>query len=143
MKILAIKTSGDHTSVSVILNDEINSFSMMHERKERPNWEMFLDNVGLNKTFTLKEINVFAFANNQNSYTATRTIASYMKGLAVALNKPLISIEDEPTDNLEADSIALKAKEMFEKKGNDRTEFDPRNANPSYKEDVKFKKLNE
>ena len=104
---------------------------------------MFLDNVGLNKTFTLKEINVFAFANNQNSYTATRTIASYMKGLAVALNKPLISIEDEPTDNLEADSIALKAKEMFEKKGNDRTEFDPRNANPSYKEDVKFKKLNE
>lgn len=143
MKVLAMKSSGDRTSVSVMLNDEINSFSMMHERKERPNWEMFLDNVGLNKTFTLKEINVFAFANNQNSYTATRTIASYMKGLAVALNKPLISIEDEPTDNLEADSIALKAKEMFEKKGNDRTEFDPRNANPSYEEDVTFKKLNE
>ena len=143
MKILAMKSSGDRTSVSVILNDEINSFSMIHERKERPNWEMFLDNVGLNKTFTLKEINVFAFANNQNSYTATRTIASYMKGLAVALNKPLISIEDELEDNLEADSIAVKAKEIFEKKRNDNTEFDPRNANPSYKEDIKFKKLNE
>lgn len=143
MKILAMKSSGDRTSVSVILNDEINSFSMIHERKERPNWEMFLDNVGLNKTFTLKEINVFAFANNQNSYTATRTIASYMKGLAVALNKPLISIEDESKDNLQADSIALKAREMFEKKGDDSAEFDPRNANPSYKEDVKFKKLNE
>jgi len=143
MKVLAMKSSGDRTSVSVILNDEINSFSMMHERKERPNWEMFLDNVGLNKTFTLKEINVFAFANNQNSYTATRTIASYMKGLAVALNKPLISIEDEPKDNLEADSIALKARDIFEKKGNDSSEFDPSNANPSYEEDVKFKKLNE
>ena len=143
MKVLAMKSSGDQTSVSIILNNEINSFSMMHKRKERPNWEMFLDNIGLNKTFTLKEIDVFAFANNQNSYTATRTIASYMKGLAVALNKPLISIEDELKDNMEADSIALKAKEMFEKKGSDNKEFDPRNANPSYKEDVKFRKLNE
>jgi len=143
MKVLAMKSSGDRTSVSVMLNDEINSFSMMHERKERPNWEMFLDNIGLNQTFTLKEIDVFAFANNQNSYTATRTIASYMKGLAVALNKPLISIEDELEDNLEPDSIAVKAKEIFEKKRNDNKEFDPRNANPSYKEDVKFKKLNE
>ena len=42
MKILAMKSSGDRTSVSVILNDEINSCSMTHQRKERPNWEMFL-----------------------------------------------------------------------------------------------------
>ena len=61
MKVLAMKSSGDRTSVSVMLNDEINSFSMMHERKERPNWEMFLDNVGLNKTFTLKEINAVSY----------------------------------------------------------------------------------
>ena len=74
MKILAMKSSGDRTSVSVVLNDEINSCSMTHQRKERPNWEMFLSNIGLNKTFTLKEIDLFAFANNQNSYTATRTI---------------------------------------------------------------------
>ncbi len=143
MKVLAMKSSGDRTSVSIILNDEINSFSMVHARKERPNWEMFLENIGLNNTFILKDIDVFAFANNQNSYTATRAIASYMKGLTVALNKPLISIEDETKDNLDADSIALKAQKIFEKKGNNNTEFDPSNANPSYKEDVKFKKLNE
>ena len=107
MKILAMKSSGDRTSVSVVLNDEINSYSMTHERKERPNWEMFLSNIGLNKTFTLKEIDLFAFANNQNSYTATRTIASYMKGLAVALEKPLISIKDENIDDFDADSIAM------------------------------------
>ena len=34
MNVLAIKSSGDHTSVSVILNDDINTYSMSHERKE-------------------------------------------------------------------------------------------------------------
>tara|TARA_Y100000996_G_scaffold251857_1_gene198158 strand:- start:1740 stop:2171 length:432 start_codon:yes stop_codon:yes gene_type:complete len=143
MKILAMKSSGDRTSVSVVLNDEINSYSMTHQRKERPNWEMFLSNIGLNKTFTLKEIDLFAFANNQNSYTATRTIASYMKGLAVALEKPLISIKDENIDDFDADSIALKAKEIFLKEGVDFTKFNPKDANPSYEEKTKFKKLNE
>jgi len=143
MKILAMKSSGDRTSVSVVLNDEINSCSMTHQRKERPNWEMFLSNIGLNKTFTLKEIDLFAFANNQNSYTATRTIASYMKGLAVALEKPLISIKDENIDDFDADSTALKAKEIFIKEGVDLTKFNPKDANPSYEEKTKFKKLNE
>ena len=143
MKILAMKSSGDRTSVSVVLNDEINSYSMTHQRKERPNWEMFLSNVGLNQTFTLKEIDLFAFANNQNSYTATRTIASYMKGLAVALEKPLISIKDENIDDFDADSTALKAKEIFIKEGVDLTKFNPKDANPSYEEKTKFKKLNE
>ena len=41
MKVLAIKTSGDHTSISVILHDEVNSFSMSHERKDRPDWNFF------------------------------------------------------------------------------------------------------
>ncbi len=143
MKILAMKSSGDRTSVSVVLNDEINSYSMTHQRKERPNWEMFLSNIGLNKTFTLEEIDLFAFANNQNSYTATRTIASYMKGLAVALEKPLISIKDENIDDFDADSTALKAKEIFIKEGVDLTKFNPKDANPSYEEKTKFKKLNE
>ena len=143
MNILAMKSSGDRTSVSVVLNDEINSYSMTHQRKERPNWEMFLSNIGLNKTFTLKEIDLFAFANNQNSYTATRTIASYMKGLAVALEKPLISIKDENIDDFDADSTALKAKEIFIKEGFDLTKFNPKDAHPSYEEKTKFKKLNE
>ena len=47
MKILAIKSSGDRTGISLMLNDEINSFTMNHDRKDRPNWDMFLDNIGL------------------------------------------------------------------------------------------------
>ena len=46
MKILAIKSSGDRTGISLMLNDEINSFTMDHDRKDRPNWDMFLDNIG-------------------------------------------------------------------------------------------------
>ena len=42
MNILGMKSTGDHTSISVMLGDEINSFLISHERKERPNWEHLL-----------------------------------------------------------------------------------------------------
>ena len=143
MKILAIKSSGDRTSISVMLNDEINSFSMDHDRKDRPNWAMLLENIGHNTIFNLDEIDLFAFANNQNSFTSTRSVASYMKGLAVALKKPLISVEDESTKDMEIFNIAKKAKEIFLRDGADYVSFDPKNANPSYEDDIQFKKLNE
>ena len=143
MKVLAMNSSGDKTSISVILDDEINSFTMSHERKERPNWDMFLDYVGHNQTFTLKEIDLFAFGNNQNSYTATRTIASYLKGLAIALEKPLISIDCASGNDIEADDIAMTAKEKYIKADYKKDLFDPAEANPSYKEDLKFKKIHE
>ena len=142
MKVLAMNSSGDKTSISVILDDEINSFTMSHERKERPNWDMFLDYVGHNQTFTLKEIDLFAFGNNQNSYTATRTIASYLKGLAIALERPLMSI-DCTSDDIESDDIAMIAKEKYTKADYRKDLFDPAQANPSYKEDLKFKKIHE
>jgi tRNA A37 threonylcarbamoyltransferase TsaD len=142
MKVLAMNSSGDRTSISVLLDDEINSFTMSHERKERPNWDMFLDYVGHNQTFTLKEIDLFAFGNNQNSYTATRTIASYLKGLAIALERPLMSI-DCTSDDIESDDIAMIAKEKYTKADYRKDLFDPAQANPSYKEDLKFKKIHE
>ena len=143
MKVLAIKSDGEETSISVILDDEINSFSMSHNRKDRPVWDIFLDNVGNNKTFILKDIDLFAFGDDQNSYTATRSVASYMKGLAVALDKPLISIEENLCKNFNIDSIAQIAKQRFVDSGYDKNKFDPRHANPKYEIDLKFKKLNE
>ena len=143
MIVLAIKSSGEQTSVSIILNDEVISFSMIHPRKERPNWEILLNNIGMNSTFDIKDIDLFAFANNQNSFTATRSVASYMKGLAVALKKPLISVEDESSKHEKVFNIAKKAKEIFLRDGADSVSFDPKNANPSYEDDIQFKKLNE
>jgi len=143
MKILALKSTGKETSISVILNDEINSFSMSHNRKDRPVWNIFLDNVGNNKTFILSDIDLFAFGDDQNSYTATRTVASYMKGLAVALDKPLMSIEENLCKTFNIDSIAQIAKQRFIDSGFDKIKFDPKHANPKYEKDLKFKKLNE
>lgn len=141
MNVLAIKSSGDHTSVSVILNDDINTYSMSHERKERPDWNLFLSNVGYKKSFNLEDIDIFAFANSQNSYTATRTVATFLKGMAVGLEKPLIVINDN-SEVLDADEVAKKAKQTFLASGSDRKKFDPNLANPTYDE-TNFKKLNE
>ena len=141
MNVLAIKSSGDHTSVSVILDEDINTYSMSHERKERPDWNLFLSNVGYKKSFNLEDIDIFAFANSQNSYTATRTIATFLKGMAVGLEKPLIVINDN-SEVLDADEVAKKAKQTFLASGSDRKKFDPNLANPTYDE-TNFKKLNE
>ena len=139
MKILAIKSSGDRTGISLMLNDEINSFTMDHDRKDRPNWDMFLDNIGHKKIFNLSEIDLFAFENNQNSFTATRITASFLKGIAIALNKPLISIEN----NLDIEELVIIAKEKFLSAEDADKRFDPKNVNPTYEEDIKFRKLNE
>ena len=139
MKILAIKSSGDRTGISLMLNDEINSFTMDHGRKDRPNWDMFLDNIGHKKIFNLSEIDLFAFENNQNSLTATRITASFLKGIATALKKPLISIED----NLDIEELVIIAKEKFLSAEDAHKRFDPKNVNPTYEEDIKFRKLNE
>ena len=141
MNILAIKSSGDHTSISVILDEEINTYSMSHERKERPDWDLFLSNIGHKKIFNLKDIDLFAFANSQHSYTATRTIASYMKGIAIGLDKPLIVVSDKG-DIFDADEVAKEAKENFLASGSDHKKFDPNLANPTYDE-TNFKKLDE
>ena len=143
MKILAMESSGDKTSVSVMLDEEINSFTLSHARKDRPNWDMFLSNIGLNRNFELKDIDLFAFGNSQNSYTATRSIASYMKGIAVALGKPLIVIDENYQDEFQADTIAKMAKEKFLSLDPQDKILDPNFANPSYSEDLNFKKLNE
>ena len=139
MKILAIKSSGDRTGISLMLNDEINSFTMDHDRKDRPNWDMFLDNIGHKKIFNLSEIDLFAFENNQNSFTATRITASFLKGIAIALNKPLISIEN----NLDIEELVIIAKEKFLSAEDADKRFNPKNVNPTYEEDIKFRKLNE
>lgn len=143
MKILAIKSSGDRTAIGLMMNDEINCFSMDHGRKDRPNWEMFLENVGHKKIFNLNEIDVFAFENNQNSYTATRITASYLKGITSALKKPLISIEGNLECDLDIEDLLITAKDKFLSDDINNNRFDPKNANPIYNDDIKFKKLDE
>ena len=47
------------------------------------------------------------------------------------------------SNNFEADFVVKNAKEIFLKNTKDNQLFDPQNANPSYSQDTKFKKINE
>ena len=114
---------------------------MSHERKERPDWDLFLSCLGQNKTIKLKHINLLAFANAQNTYTATRTVAYFMKGIAVAIDKPLIVITDKG-EVFDAAEVAKEAKQNFLASGSNHKKFDPNLANPTYDE-TNFKKLDE
>ena len=143
MNILGFQSSGDETSVSIMIGEEINSFNYSHDRKERPKWNIFLENIGIHRQIQLQDIDLFAFADCQNSYTATRLIASYFKGLATAFNKPLIVVDDQTNKDFEADSVVKHAKEIFLSNSLKSKIFDPQNANPSYAKDIKFKKINE
>ena len=143
MKVLAIQSSGDQTSICLIHNDDVLTFSQKHQRKKRPDWNNMLINLGLNKLFNIDEISLFAFANSSRSYTATRSIATYMKGLAVALKKPLIAVSSNDIDELYADSIAKLALLEYENSGLNSEMFNPKNANPIYSQDLQYKKVNE
>jgi tRNA A37 threonylcarbamoyladenosine modification protein TsaB len=43
----------------------------------------------------MDDIDIFAYANDEGSYTATRSVASFLKGISSALNKPLVIVDVE------------------------------------------------
>jgi hypothetical protein len=143
MKVLAIQSSGDQTSICLINNEDVLTFSQNHQRKERPDWNKMLIKIGLKRLFNLDEICLFAFANSSSSYTATRSIATYMKGLAVALKKPLIAVSSDDIDELYADSIGKLALLQYKNSGLKPEMFNPKNANPMYSQELQYKKVNE
>ena len=110
MNVLAIQSSGNETSLCVILGDDVLEYSINHERKDRPNWQEMLSQIGLDSFFSMADIDIFAYANNEDSYTATRSVASYLKGISSALKKPLITID---ANNINTISSNLVAKMLF------------------------------
>ena len=102
-----------------------------------------LRNLGLNSSFSLVDIDLFAYANSTGSYTATRSVASYLKGICVALDRPLMVISADNIDELSADSIAKLALGNFMQSGCDASLFNPDGANPIYVSDPQYKKINE
>lgn len=143
MKVIAIQSSGDQTSVCIINNDDILSYSLDHERKQRPDWNTMLLNIGLNSSFYLKDVDLFAYGNSTGSYTATRSVASYLKGISVALDRPLMAVSADNIDELSADSVAKLALDNFLQSDCDDSLFNPDDANPIYASDPQYKKVNE
>ena len=143
MNVIAIQSSGNKTSLCAIIKDDVVQYSLKHERKERPNWSEMLSSIGLDSFFTLEEIDIFAYANNSNSYTATRSVAAYLKGITSAISKPLIVIDSDDVDNLDSDVVAKKALEKYLNSKNNSDLFKPDNANPIYSSIPQYKKVNE
>ena len=94
MKLLAIDSSGNQTSIALIYEDELLSFSKIHSRMERPNWNSLLNSVGINSEIKMSDIDFFAFGRGPGSYTGIRSLASFMKGLSWTQAKPLIGISN-------------------------------------------------
>lgn len=143
MNVLAIQSSGDQTSICAIIKDDIIQYSINHERKERPNWSKMLLSLGQDSFFDLEEIDIYAYANNSGSYTATRSVAAYLKGIASAVSKPLIVIDSDDIDSLNADDVAKKALAKYINSNEQAGEFTADKANPIYELIPQYKKINE
>ncbi|MFL2700191.1 MAG: tRNA (adenosine(37)-N6)-threonylcarbamoyltransferase complex dimerization subunit type 1 TsaB [SAR86 cluster bacterium] len=107
MKLLAIDSAGDSSSIALIYEDEILFFSQSHQRKEKPNWNKLLSCVGINSKIKISEIDCFAFGRGPGSYTGIRSLASFMKGLSWSQKKPLIAISNLKSAALNA-QLSLK-----------------------------------
>ena len=143
MNILAIQSSGNSTSLCIILKDDVLQYSINHDRKDRPNWLEMLSQIGLDSFFSIDDIDIFAYANDEGSYTATRSVASFLKGISSALNKPLIIIAVDEINNISSDLIAKKARQKFIDSGMKADLFKPKNANPTYAVETQYKKIHE
>ena len=143
MNILAIQSSGNSTSLCVVLKDDVLQYSVNHDRKDRPNWSEMLSAIGLVSFFSMDDIDIFAYANDEGSYTATRSVASFLKGISSALNKPLVIVEVDEINNISSDLIAKEARQKFIDSGMKADLFKPKNANPTYAVETQYKKIHE
>jgi hypothetical protein len=143
MNILAIQSSGNSTSLCIILKDDVLQYSIHHGRKNRPNWLEMLARIGLDSFFSMSDIDIFAYANDECSYTATRSVASFLKGISSALKKPLVVIDVDGVSDISSDLIAKKALTKFIDSAMKTDLFEPKDANPTYAIETKYKKINE
>ena len=58
MNVLAIQSSGNETSLCVILGDDVLEYSISHQRKDRPNWQEMLSQIGLDSFFFIDDIDI-------------------------------------------------------------------------------------
>ena len=56
MNVIAIRSSGNQTSLCAIIKDDVVQYSLKHERKERPNWSEMLSFIGLDSFLRLRRL---------------------------------------------------------------------------------------
>ena len=108
MKILSLDVSGNYSSISLLNDDEVNTFTQTHDRKDRPDWDKLFSSIGFDSTKDFDSLDGIAFARGPGSYTALRITASFLKAIAEVKKLPLIAIS-----NLE--SVAHEASNWIDK----------------------------
>ncbi|CUS96143.1 tRNA threonylcarbamoyladenosine biosynthesis protein TsaB [Candidatus Kryptobacter tengchongensis] len=104
--ILAIDTSTDICSVSVIENEKQKSKNILNTKQLHAEKLILIINQTLeNINITLKDIKAIAVSIGPGSFTGLRISLSVAKGLCYVLGKPLIAV---PT----LDALALRAKQF-------------------------------
>jgi len=92
MNILAIETSSNACSIALKVNDKINFLHKIIPMQQAQNLLPMLDDVIKESNISLQEVDAIAFGCGPGSFTGVRIAISVAKGLAFALNKPLIAI---------------------------------------------------
>ena len=70
MKILSLDVSGNYSSISLLHDDEVNTFTQTHDRKERPDWDKLFKSIGFDSKEGFENLDGLAFACGPGSYTA-------------------------------------------------------------------------
>ena len=94
MKILSLDVSGNYSSISLLNDDEVNTFTQTHDRKDRPDWDKLFSSIGFDSTKDFDSLDGIAFARGPGSYTALRITASFLKAIAEVKKLPLIAISN-------------------------------------------------
>ena len=94
MNILSIDTSGDSSSISSKIGDDLLSFQISHQRKERPDWENFLDHIGIFSNEDIKRFDLLVFGRGPGSYTAIRSSATFLKAISHTNKIPLMAVSN-------------------------------------------------
>ena len=94
MKILSLDVSGNYSSISLLNDDEVNTFTQSHDRKDRPDWDKLFARIGFDSKKGFDALDGLAFACGPGSYTALRITASFLKAIAEVKELPLISISN-------------------------------------------------
>lgn len=107
MKILAFDIGSNYSSIAILDDGNINSFTVPASPRQRPDWDYLFSKLELIPNQILNSLDGLAYANGPGSYTALRSTAIFLKAIAYSKNIPIF-----PISSLEA--LAWQAKDWVD-----------------------------
>src|SRR6056300_928096 len=98
MKILSFDVSGNYSSISLLNDDEVNTFTQTHDRKDRPNWDQLFARVGFDSNEDFDALDALALAKE-----LPLIAVSNLESLALEASQWIDEVEAEIYIAIEAD----------------------------------------